>query len=141
MVDREILATRLSKLREALRKLDPIRKKSREEYLASETDRALAEHFLRIALESALDSGNHVIASRGFRKPLKLSDIFVILGENRLISGALALKLARATGLRNRLVHGYTDIDHNVLYDVLQQDLRDLEEFAIDMGKSLEPGE
>lgn len=141
MVDREILSTRLGKLREALRKLDAIAKKPREEYLSSETDRALAEHFLRIALEAALDAGNHVIVSKGFRKPLKLRDIFLILGENGLISRELALRLAQATGLRNRLVHGYTDIDHNILYDVLQKDLRDLEGFAIDIGKSLGPAE
>jgi uncharacterized protein YutE (UPF0331/DUF86 family) len=141
LVDREILATRLSKLRVALRRLDPIAKKTREDYLCNETDRALAEHFLRIALEAALDTGNHIVASKGFRKPLKLRDIFLILGENGLISGELALKLARATGLRNRLVHGYSDIDHNVLYDVLQQDLRDLEEFAVAVGKSLDPEE
>jgi len=141
LVDREILATRLGKLREALRRLDAIGKKPREEYLSSETDRALAEHFLRIALEAALDAGNHVIVSKGFRKPLKLRDIFLILGENGLIGRELALRLAQATGLRNRLVHGYTDIDHSILYDVLQKDLHDLEDFAIEIGKSLGPPE
>ena len=68
MVDREILATRLGKLREALRKLEAIAKQPRAAYLSSETDRALAEHFLRIALEAALDAGNHVVSSKGFRK-------------------------------------------------------------------------
>lgn len=139
MVDREILATRLSKLREALRKLQAIAKQPREKYFSSETDRALAEHFLRIALESALDAGNHVVASLGFRKPLTLRDIFLILAENGLLGRELASKLARATGLRNRLIHRYADIDHSILYDVLQTDLRDLEAFAIEIGKSLEP--
>lgn len=70
MVDREIVATRLSKLREALRKLQVIGAKPRAEYLASETDRALSEHYLRLALEAALDAGNHVIAAKGLRKPI-----------------------------------------------------------------------
>jgi uncharacterized protein YutE (UPF0331/DUF86 family) len=130
LIDREIVATRLSKLREALRSLQPIAAKPRDEYLASPTHRALAEHFLRIALESVLDTGNHVIAARGFRKPLVLRDIPTILGENGIISAELAGKLTRAAGLRNRLVHGYADIDHETLHGVLQTDLRDLEAFA-----------
>jgi uncharacterized protein YutE (UPF0331/DUF86 family) len=58
LVDPEIIATRLSKLREAVRRLREIARKPLTDYLASETDRALAEHYLRIALESALDTGN-----------------------------------------------------------------------------------
>lgn len=69
MVDREVLATRLSRLRDALARLARIAAIPRERYLSSETDRALAEHYLRIALEAMLDSGNHVVAAEGFRKP------------------------------------------------------------------------
>ena len=63
MIDREILATRLSKLREALRRLRSIAAKSHAEYRASEIDQALAEHYLRLALEAMLDTGNHLIAA------------------------------------------------------------------------------
>ena len=141
MVDREILATRLSKLRDALRKLRPIAAKSRQDYLASEVDRALSEHYLRLALEAALDAGNHVIASEGFRKPLKLRDIPLILAEHKMIPAELSRKLASAVGLRNRLVHGYAEIDHDRLYNLLAAALRDLEEFAILLGRTYAPPE
>lgn len=131
MVDREILATRLSKLRGALGKLAKLVQKTREEYLSSETGRALAEHYLRIALEAMLDAGNHVIAAEGLRKPLQLRDVPLILAENQVVPIELAQKLARAVGLRNRLVHGYAEIDHQRLYEILTEDLDDLEKFAI----------
>ena len=130
MIDREILATRLSKLRESLRKLKTIADKSREDYLASETDQALAEHFLRLALESMLDTGNHLVAARGLRKPLHLREIPLILAQNGVIPPSLGESLARATGLRNRLVHRYTEIDHGILFGVIQESLADLERFA-----------
>lgn len=138
MVDREIIATRLSKLREALRKLEEIASKPRDDYLASETDKALAEHYLRLALESVLDAGNHIIAAEGLRKPMQLRDIPLILGENQIIPRELAERLARATGLRNRLVHVYADIDHEIILKVLQQDLGDLQDFAISIAARLE---
>lgn len=140
MIDREIVATRLSKLREALRKLKSLAAKSRDEYLASETDQALAEHFLRLALEAMLDTGNHIVAAKGLRKPLQLREIPLILAENRLLPSALAERLARATGLRNRLVHSYADIDHGILFRVLREELHDLEEFAVAAAKLAEEG-
>ena len=130
MVDREIVATRLSKLREALRKLHAIAAKPRAEYLGSETDRALSEHYLRLALEAALDVGNHVIAAKGLRKPLELREIPIVLAESGIVSQPLGDKLARAAGLRNRLVHAYADIDHTIIYDILQTDLGELERYA-----------
>lgn len=134
MVDREIVATRLSKLRDALRRLRSIARKPRQEYLESETDTALSEHFLRIALEAALDVGNHVIAAEGYRKPQHMREIPLILSENGVIARDLAVSLARATGLRNRLVHLYADIDHAMIHEVLQTDLGDLEDYAVAIG-------
>jgi uncharacterized protein YutE (UPF0331/DUF86 family) len=134
LVDREIVATRLSKLRDALRRLRSIARKPRQEYLESETDTALSEHFLRIALEAALDVGNHVIAAEGYRKPQHMREIPLILSENGVIARDLAVSLARATGLRNRLVHLYADIDHAMIHEVLQTDLGDLEDYAVAIG-------
>ncbi len=139
MVDREIVATRLGKLRDALRHLQRIATMAPEEYLASETDRALAEHFLRLALEATLDTGNCVIAENGYRKPLHLRDIPLILAENGVLSAELSTRLARATGLRNRLVHAYTEIDHQLIFRVLREDLGDLEAFAQAIGRLVEP--
>ncbi len=140
MIDREIVATRLSKLRQALRKLKVLAAEPRENYLASETDQALAEHFLRLALEAMLDTGNHIVAARGLRKPLQLREIPLILAENRLIPSVLGDRLARAAGLRNRLVHGYTDIDHRILFSLLRENLADLEAFAAAAAELTEGG-
>jgi uncharacterized protein YutE (UPF0331/DUF86 family) len=130
LVDSEILATKLSRLREAMKRLQTIAAKPRDEYLASETDTALSEHYLRIALEAMLDGGNHVIAEKGLRKPQTLREIPLILGENGVITTDLATRLAGAASLRNLLVHRYADIDHRLVYDALRKDLVDLEEFA-----------
>jgi len=138
LIDREIVATRLSKLREALRHLVEIRSKPRQEYLASETDRALSEHYLRLALEAMLDIGSHLIAARGYRKPLQLREIPLVLAENGIIENDLARRLAEATGLRNRLVHGYTDIDYAMLFDALEKDLSDIGIFAVAVGQTVD---
>lgn len=140
MVDREILATRLSRLRDALRKLEGIASRTLEEYLASEIDRVLSEHYLRIALEAMLDSGNHVIAAEGYRKPLHLREIPAILGAEGVIPRELAGRLSESVGLRNRLTYGYSEIDHKILHGALQTGLRDLADFAAALARRYGPG-
>jgi uncharacterized protein YutE (UPF0331/DUF86 family) len=135
LIDREIVATRLSKLRDNLRKLGKVAAKPRDEYLSSDTEKALAEHYLRPCLEAMLDTGNHIIAAQGYRKPLTLREIPTILAENGTIPHELANKMSQATGLRNRLVLGYNEIDHETIYTILQNDLSDLEAFAIAIGR------
>jgi len=135
LVDREIVATRLSRLRGALGRLRKLADKPRNEYLSSDDDRALAEHYLRIALEVVLDTGNHVIASGGWRKPQSLREIPSILAESGAIPADLAERLAAAVGLRNRLVHEYAAIDHEIVHRVIGSHLADLEAFAVAIGR------
>jgi uncharacterized protein YutE (UPF0331/DUF86 family) len=135
LVDKETLAARLAKLREALQRLDAIAKKPRDEYLRSEVDRPLSEHYLRIALEAMLDTGNHIISAEGFRKPMQLRDIPIILAEEGVLARELSERLARAAGLRNRLVHLYAEVDYEILYSVLQTDMKDLVLFAEAVGR------
>jgi len=135
LVDKETLAARLSKLREALQRLEAIARKPRDEYLNSEVDRPLSEHYLRIALESMLDLGNHIISAEGFRKPMQLRDIPIIMADEGLLARELSERLARAAGLRNRLVHLYAEIDYEILHSVLQTGLKDLMLFAEAVGR------
>ena len=51
-----------------------------------------------------------------------------------MLAGDLADRLARAAGLRNRLVHLYQEIDHTVIHGSLNEDLVDLERFAVAIG-------
>ena len=129
-VDREVLATRLGKLRDALRHLRGIAEMPREAYIGSERDRLVAERCLHLAIESALDAGNHVIVARGLRKPQHLREIPLILQENGVLRAELARRLADAAGLRNRLVHAYAEIDHELVHELLQSRLDDLEQLA-----------
>lgn len=131
MVDQDIIATRLNQLLRSVRRLERISALPKDVYLRSEDDRDLAEHHLRRALEACLDTGNHIIASEALGKPQRMRDIPILLGEKGIISPALAGKLADAATLRNRLVHGYVTIDHDIIFHILQHDLEDMQAFAV----------
>lgn len=130
MIDREIVCTRLSRMRECVCRLSRLVESGRDAYLGSQDRRELAEHNLRIAIEALLDIGNHVIATQGFPKPLRLADCITILGREEVLPMEFAQKILPMVGLRNRLVHLYLEINHERMYDILTKELNDFERFA-----------
>lgn len=90
----------------------------------------LAERYLHLAVEAALDIANHIIADRGFEAPETYRDAFSILARHQVIPNDLARRLQGWAGFRNVLVHAYLDIDHGLAWDAISHDLPDLRDLA-----------
>jgi uncharacterized protein YutE (UPF0331/DUF86 family) len=58
-----------------------------------------------------------------------MAESFRILQEEGLLSDATWPKLAKMAGFRKRTAHAYEDIDGDIVYDILQNRSKDLEEF------------
>jgi uncharacterized protein YutE (UPF0331/DUF86 family) len=121
-----------------LGKLRKLAKVSRSEFLADERNAAAAESFLRRGLEAVFDIGRHILAkSYGF-KSLEYKEVAQALVDRGVVSGDLGLTLIKIAGYRNRLVHYYKEIRPEEIYDILQRDLGDLEDFLKEMNVFLE---
>ena len=57
--------------------------------------------------------------------------------ENLNLTGVFLEKLEKMAGYRNRLVHYYKEISSEELYEILQNDLGDLEKFLKEIEKFL----
>ena len=95
------------------------------------------ERYLHLAIECCLDLGNHLIADRGLRKAEDYKEVFLILGEAKILPKAFANRIAPMGGFRNILVHDYLRVDPQKVYDPLQKSLPDFERFARAMAKFL----
>lgn len=102
----------------------------RDRYLADQTLQAVAERHLHLASEVMLDVAHHVIADRGLRYADSYREAMTILGEAGIVEPELATRLEGWMGLRNVLVHLYLDIDQERLFEVLQNELDDLDQFG-----------
>jgi uncharacterized protein YutE (UPF0331/DUF86 family) len=91
--------------------------------------RNMVLHALLISTQSAIDIATYIIAENGLRKPSTYRETFEILEEQRMIPEDLANDLSDLAGFRNVLVHIYWELDMNVIYGILQNDLRVLMEF------------
>lgn len=130
VIDREAIAARLRRLDECVAELRQLRPSSLQEYLAGRRLRSNCERELQVAIQCALDIGNHIIAEENLTAPEDHADIFHILGESGVLPSPFAQRILPMAGFRNILVHDYLRIDHARVYSVLTQALIDLEEFA-----------
>jgi uncharacterized protein YutE (UPF0331/DUF86 family) len=130
VVDREVFRRRLDALLSYLDRLDAFADDDRATFVADRDRHNLAERYLHLAVECALDIANHLIADSGFEAPETYRDAFAILGTHGVLDAELARRMQSWAGMRNILVHLYLDIDHGVAWDAIRNDLGDLRAFA-----------
>lgn len=138
MVNPEVIAARLGRLREYLGYLKALKKHSYRQFANSPFIRGSVERYLQLAIECCLDLGNHLIADRGLRRAQDYKEVFLILGEVKILPKAFAKRIALMGGFRNILVHDYLRIDPRKVYEVLQHQLSDFERFARLMARFLD---
>ena len=125
MVNSEIFRKRLGKIEEYLSILDRLRKYTIDEFVGDPERYGSAERFLHLSIEAINDLGNHMIADLNLGEVNWQSDIPKILFERGYLSSELQDKWIKMIGFRNVLVHEYLNIDHELVYNVLQNNLGD----------------
>ncbi len=117
-------------MQEYLKILKQISRYNIEDFKSNPEHYGSAERFLQLAIECCIDIGSHIIASEGFRRPEDYADVFRVLGENKVLPEDFAAQLVKMARFRNLLVHIYLEVDLNQVYNILKNNLGDLEKFA-----------
>jgi uncharacterized protein YutE (UPF0331/DUF86 family) len=89
---------------------------------------------LLVAIQEAIDLAFHIVADERWGSPGSYAEGFAILEQHGVITAELAQAMTNATGLRNRLAHGYASIDVPRLLAGLPQGLDALDAFARAIG-------
>ncbi|AWI04532.1 type VII toxin-antitoxin system HepT family RNase toxin [Clostridium drakei] len=130
MVKREIVISRIDKLNEYINILKSVKKYDKKKYIDDPLIYGSSERFLHLSIECVLDIGNHVISDMRYRKPENNKDIFLVLHENKIINEKLKNNLCNMAGFRNILVHDYMKLDRGLVYDIINNNLKDIEAFV-----------
>src|SRR5450432_924794 len=129
-LDKEVVQGQLKQLRDAVTILRDLGKTQREEFISNYRVYGLAERYLQLAIEACLHLCSTLVASFGLRRPEAFHELLSIVASQQIIPRPLAYRLEVLTNLRDALVHDPGALNRDLLYDHIQQQLGDLEEFA-----------
>ena len=126
MVDKEVVKGRLLKLEEYINDLKEYENIELVKYENDKLTRRFLERTLQLAIEACLDIGNHIISDERLGVANSNAEIIKILAENGIIKGNVDnyIKMAR---FRNIIVHDYVDFDSEIMFNILNNNLEDIE--------------
>lgn len=129
MVDREKLTKYIRELEMYLGQTGELQGVSKEKFLSDWKTYHLVDRQLHLILETFLSIGEMIISEAGFKKPDAYKDIPKILVENKIVPSNLGEKLMELAKFRNVLVHEYLYLDHERIYEHLQEDPSVIQDF------------
>ena len=84
---------------------------------------------IQMAVQNCIDIAAHIISDEGFGVPGSTNEMFYLLEENGYLDNEITENMVKAVGLRNLVVHEYSKIDLERIFEVAQKDITDLNEY------------
>lgn len=141
-IDRPVVDRHLIALRQAMTALRRHPGVSSQQLRADSDLRWIIERGLQLCAQNALDIASHISSAAGLDPATYSSSIDCLMQANVLPS-QFGERFRGIAGFRNVLVHGYLDVDLDLIADLLRESLDDFEEFAAHverwLGESAEP--
>ena len=132
------IAARLSVIARSVSALKELQRLSFDEFEADHILQSAAERDFQVAIQAALDIASIILASIGVDIPDTYAEIFAGLAEVGVIPADFAQRLVGMAKFRNVLVHMYLDVDLELMYRYIQNNLGDFESFARYVSEYLE---
>ena len=85
---------------------------------------------LERAVQTCVDIGLHLISERELPVPDTMAETFNSLKRAGLIDENTAMRMGKAVGFRNTVVHAYQEIDWEIVYRIITEHLDDFRDFS-----------
>jgi len=138
MIDKFLITKKINDLKNNLKILHDLKRIPFEKISESLKEQWTVFYGLQISIQIVIDIVNHILASIGENQIEDYTDIIDKLGKLEIIPVDFAKKIKGMPGLRNILAHGYGIIDIKRIYNILQNNLGDFEDFIFYTKKYLE---
>lgn len=136
-IHREAILPRIDGIRRNLKKLEELAKLDFEVFCQGDA-LDLAQHHLRMALEGVFHLSSHILARLPGGRAIEYKELSRKMGELGIVPADFAeKKLVPMAGMRNMLVHFYSDIDKKRFYEVIRNHRKDIEAFLNYVGDLL----
>ena len=129
MSTQEVIENKISFIRQQLDLVKKFQGMTEDEFKTNTTSRAAVERYLYVIVQAAIDLSEATIAYKKLRKPTTMRESIEILGEAGIVPSEFCQRFVKMVGFRNTLAHDYGIVDARIVYGVLQEKLKEVEEF------------
>lgn len=136
--DPAIVGRRLRMLSDTLGELEQLSDVSAEQLTSEAITRAAAERLIQVVVDLAVDVNSHLVVSITGAAPQTGRESFLEAGRAGIIPEQLAAELAPAAGLRNVLVHRYTEIRVDLVAGAISDVLARFPTYVREVARFLE---
>ena len=109
-----------------------------DEYIHSLTERRASEKTIELAIEAVIAIISIIVAKERLGFPEDEDSLINLLEQKKIFSSKLCHTLRGMKGFRNVLVHKYGEIDDELAYEFLSNQLSDFEAFEKEVRKYLQ---
>lgn len=127
---KENIITRMAFIEAELSDLERLRNTDWLTFLNKRELRRNIERMVENIANACIDIGKIILAGEASEMPSTYKDIFMKLGEIKLISPELALEIGELVVLRNLLAHQYLDLEWDKIKKFLSDGLEKVKEFV-----------
>ncbi|WP_135855123.1 type VII toxin-antitoxin system HepT family RNase toxin [Halorussus salinus] len=135
MVNEDVFVDKLRHINQYIEDLEQMRGLSKAEYVDDMVTQRAVERTLMNLIQACIDLAQHVRSTENLSPSGTAKQEIQALGEADIISNETQAKLEEAVGFRNILAHRYGDVDHDVVYDVLHDDLQWFNRFQQELAQ------
>jgi len=115
MTNIDVLKNKISEIQKYFQLLKNYQNIKKDDLLKDATLKGAVERYLYLICQATIDFAEALISYLDLRAPSTYGEIFEILGEQKLISKEMVLKMKKMTGFRNILAHAYGEINLDIM--------------------------
>ena len=130
MVQVDTVLARLAAMNQYVDELSQFRPLARDEFLGDLRNYRTVERDFQLAAQAAIDIASHILVADFPHRPQGYRQVIEALGEVSVLPPDLAERFVMVASFRNILVHEYLEVDLDILYECLQNDLDDFRLFG-----------
>lgn len=128
-IDKAKILNKINIIETSLNKLRQLSALSLNEFKNDFKNYDSAKYNLQISIEAMIDIGNHIISRKSLGVPKTYADTFEILCENGILPKDMLNIYKAMTKFRNKIVHFYDKVDDAEVYNIINNNLQDIENF------------
>ena len=126
MIDPVLVGRKALLITRDLADLAPLSRKPLAEYLTDPRDELVAERLLERIIGRMIDVNYHLLIETDHPPPADYYASFTQLAALGVYDMEFGRRIAACTGLRNRIVHEYDEVDPNRVYEALSSAIQDV---------------